>query len=137
DAIHRGPSQIIPVVSRTVYACMLAAKAVLQEPMQLLAITTPEDYMGAVTKELQQRRVQITEIKNEGDQVTIIGLAPVKELIGFAQAIRGAAQGRVIWTAEYHGYQILPPELQKKTVEEVRKRKGLDPEVKHYSFFLE
>ena len=137
DAIHRGPSQIIPVVTRTIYACMLAAKAVLQEPKQLLSITTPESYMGAVTKELQQRRCQITEIKNEGDQVIIIGLAPVKELIGFSQAIRGAAQGRVIWTAEYHGYEILPPELQKRTVEEVRKRKGMDPEVKHYSFFLE
>lgn len=137
DAIHRGPSQIIPVVSRTIYACMLAAKAVLEEPKQLLTITTPEEYMGAVSRELQQRRTQITEIKNEGDATIIIGLAPVKELIGFSQAIRGAAQGRVIWTAEYHGYEILPPELQKKTVEEVRKRKGMDPEVKHYSFFLE
>ncbi|MFH0970696.1 MAG: elongation factor EF-2 [Candidatus Diapherotrites archaeon] len=137
DAIHRGPSQIIPVVSRTIYACMLSAKAVFQEPKQLLSINVPEEYMGAVTKELQQRRVQITEIKNEGDQVIIIGLAPVKELIGFSQAIRGAAQGRVIWTAEYHGYEILPTELQKKTIEEVRKRKGMDPEVKHYSFFLE
>ena len=137
DAIHRGPSQIIPVISRTIYACMLAAKAVLEEPKQLLSITTPEEYMGAVSKELQQRRTQITEIKNEGDATIIIGLAPVKELIGFSQAIRGAAQGRVIWTAEYHGYEILPPELQKKTVEEVRKRKGMDQEVKYYSFFLE
>jgi elongation factor 2 len=137
DAIHRGPSQIIPVVSRTIYACMLAAKAVLQEPKQLLSIITPEDYLGAVSKELQQRRCQITEIKNEGDQTIIVGLAPVKELIGFSQAIRSATQGRVIWTAEYHGYEILPPELQKKTIEEIRKRKGMDPEVKHYSFFLE
>lgn len=137
DAIHRGPSQIIPVVTRTIYACMLAAKAVLQEPKQLLAITTPEAYMGSVTKELQQRRCQITEIKNEGDQVIIIGLAPVKELIGFSQAIRGATQGRVIWTAEYHGYEILPPELQKSVVVDVRKRKGMDPEVKSYDFFLE
>lgn len=137
DAIHRGPSQIIPVVSRTIFACMLAAKAVLQEPKQLLTITTPEEYMGAVSKELQQRRTQITEIKNEGDATIIIGLAPVKELIGFSQAIRGAAQGRVIWTAEYHGYEILPPELQRKTVEEVRKRKGMDVEVKPYHFFLE
>ncbi|MDZ4256641.1 MAG: EF-Tu/IF-2/RF-3 family GTPase, partial [archaeon] len=137
DAIHRGPSQIIPVVSRTIYACMLQAKAHLEEPKQLLSITTPEDYMGAVSKELQQRRCQITEIKNEGDQTIIVGLAPVKELIGFSQAIRGATQGRVIWTAEYHGYEVLPPELQKKTVEEVRKRKGMDPEVKAFHFFLE
>ena len=137
DAIHRGPSQIIPVVSRTMYACMLASKAVLEEPKQLLSITTPQDYLGPVSKELQQRRTQITEIKNEGDSTIIVGLAPVKELIGFAQSIRGATQGRVIWTAEYHGYEVVPPELQKQVVAEVRKRKGLDPEVKPYQFFLE
>ncbi len=137
DAIHRGPSQIIPVVSRTMYACMLASKAVLEEPKQLLSITTPQDYLGSVSKELQQRRTQITEIKNEGDSTIIVGLAPVKELIGFAQSIRGATQGRVIWTAEYHGYEVIPPELQKTVIAEVRKRKGLDPEVKHFSFFLE
>ncbi len=137
DAIHRGPSQIIPVVSRTMYACMLASKAVLEEPKQLLTITTPQDYLGPVSKELQQRRTQITEIKNEGDSTIIIGLAPVKELIGFSQSIRGATQGRVIWTAEYHGYEVVPPELQKQVVLEVRKRKGLDPEVKPYTFFLE
>ncbi len=137
DAIHRGPSQIIHVVSRTIFAGMLAGKAVLLEPKQLLSITTPQDYLGPVSKELQQRRCQITEIKNEGDSTMIIGLAPVKELIGFSQAIRSATQGRVIWTAEYHGYEELPPELQKSVIVEVRKRKGLDPEVKHYSFFLE
>jgi elongation factor 2 len=137
DAIHRGPSQIIPVVSRTMYACMLATKAVLEEPKQLLTITTPQDYLGSVSKELQQRRTQITEIKNEGDSTIIIGLAPVKELIGFSQSIRGATQGRVIWTAEYHGYEVVPPELQKQVITEVRKRKGLDPEVKPYQFFLE
>lgn len=137
DAIHRGPSQILPVMSRTIYACMLQGKAVLEEPKQLLTITTPQDYLGPVSKELQQRRCQITEIKTEGDSTIIIGLAPVKELIGFSQAIRGATQGRVIWTAEYHGYEILPPELQKSVVTEVRKRKGMDPEVKNFTFFLE
>ncbi len=137
DAIHRGPSQIIPVVARTIYACMLQSKAVLQEPMQLLSINTPQDYLGAVSKELQQRRCQITEIKNEGDSTFIVGLAPVKELIGFSQSIRSATQGRVIWTAEYHGYEVLPPELQKQVIVEVRKRKGMDPEVKAYHFFLE
>jgi hypothetical protein len=32
---------------------------------------------------------------------------------------------------------VVPPELQKQVVAEVRKRKGLDPEVKPYTFFLE
>lgn len=137
DAIHRGPSQMIPTVVRTIYACMLAANAVLEEPKQLLTINTPQDYLGSVSKELQQRRTQISEIKNEGELTIIIGTAPVKELIGFSQSIRGATQGRVIWTGEYSGYELLPMELQQSTIESIRKRKGMDPLVKHYSFFLE
>ena len=76
-------------------------------------------------------------MRTEGDTCIIIAKAPVKELIGFSAAIRGATQGRALWTAEYFGYEPLPRELQKIIVTEVRKRKGMDPEVKPFGFFLE
>jgi len=137
DAIHRGPAQMLPTITRGTYAGMLSADAVLYEPKQKLTITVPEDYLGAVSKELGARRTQIGEMKQEGDSSIIIGKAPVKELIGFSQSIRGATQGRAIWTAEYSGYELLPRELQKTTIESIRKRKGMDPEVKPASFFMD
>ncbi|MBN2067317.1 MAG: elongation factor EF-2 [Candidatus Diapherotrites archaeon] len=137
DAIHRGPAQVLPAVTRTIYACMLSSNPVLLEPKQTLFITVPEDYMGAVSKELGQRRTQITEMKQEGDASIFIAKAPVKELIGFSASIRGATQGRAIWTAEYSGYEQLPREMQDNVVAEVRKRKGLDPKPKSAQFFLE
>ena len=93
--------------------------------------------MGSATKELGSRRTQISEIRSEGDASIIIAKAPVKELIGFSAAIRGATEGRAIWTAEFSGYEILPRELQKQIIAEIRKRKGMDPEPKPASFFLE
>ena len=137
DAIHRGPAQVLPAITRTCYACMLSADPVLLEPKQKLFITTPQDYMGSVSKELGQRRTQIIEMKQEGDASIFIAKAPVKELIGFSAAIRGATQGRAIWTAEYSGYEQLPREMQKQVIEEVRKRKGMDLTVKSAQFFLE
>ena len=137
DAIHRGPSQVLPAITKGIYACMLNAGAVLYEPKQTLTITAPEAFMGSVTGELGQRRTQIKEMRQEGDSAIIIGKAPVKELIGFSSAMRGATQGRAQWTAEYAGYEVLPRELQKKTVSEIRKRKGMDEEVKDYTYFLE
>lgn len=137
DAIHRGPAQMLPTVSRGCYACMLSSDPVLYEPKQLLTITTPESFLGAVSKELGARRTQITEMRQEGDSSVIIGKAPVKELIGFSQSIRGATQGRVLWTAEYAGYEVLPRELQKNTITEIRKRKGMDLDIKPASYFLE
>jgi elongation factor 2 len=136
DAIHRGPAQVLPAITRTIYACMLSAKPVLLEPRQKIFINIPQDYMGAVTKELQQRRATIEEIRTEGDTTIIIAIAPVKELIGFSSAIRSATQGRAIWTAEFYDYKALPEFMQKEVIKEVRVRKGLDPEPKSAEYFL-
>jgi elongation factor 2 len=137
DSIHRGPAQILPCITRGIYACMLQAGTMLYEPKQLLAVTVPEDQMGSASRELGGRRVQITEMRQEGDSSIIIGKAPVKELIGFSSAMRGATQGRAVWTAEYYGYELLPRELQLQTVKEIRKRKGMPEEVKSWQFFLD
>jgi len=137
DAIHRGPAQVLPAVTRTCYACMLSADPILLEPKQTLFITAPQDYMGAVSKELGSRRTQISEMRQEGDASIFISKAPVKELIGFSAAIRSATQGRAVWTAEYSGYEQLPRELQRTVIAEVRKRKGLEPQPKSAEFFLD
>ncbi len=137
DSIHRGPAQVLPAITRGIYACMLQAGTLLYEPKQLLTVTVPEEQMGAASRELGGRRVQITEMRQEGDSSIIIGKAPVKELIGFSSAMRGATQGRAVWTAEYYGYELLPREIQMTTVKEIRKRKGMPEEVKTWQFFLD
>ncbi|MCX6804166.1 MAG: elongation factor EF-2 [Candidatus Diapherotrites archaeon] len=137
DSIHRGPAQVLPAVTRGIYACMLQAGSFLFEPKQLLTVTVPENQMGAASRELGGRRVQITEMRQEGDSSIIIGKAPVKELIGFSSAMRGATQGRAVWTAEYYGYELLPRDLQAETIKEIRKRKGMPEEVKTWQFFLD
>jgi len=67
DAIHRGPAQVLPAITRTAYACMLSADAVLLEPKQILSLNVPQDFLGAASKELGARRTQISEIRTEGD----------------------------------------------------------------------
>ncbi len=137
DAIHRGPSQILPLTTRTIYACVLSANPVLLEPKQKLTINVPVDYMGSVTRELSSRRAQIIDMRQEGDSSIIVAIAPVKELIGFSGDIRSATQGRAIWTAEYYGYERLPRELTDQVIKEIRERKGMGLEVKKPEFFLE
>jgi elongation factor 2 len=137
DSIHRGPAQVLPAITRGIYACMLQAGTEIFEPKQLLTVTVPENQMGSASHELGSRRVQITEMRSEGDSSVIIGKAPVKELIGFSNAMRSATQGRANWTAEYYGYEKLPTELQSIVIQEIRKRKGMGEEVKSWQFFLE
>lgn len=137
DAIHRGPAQVLPAITRGIYAAMLSADPFLLEPKQVLFLNVSSEFMGAASRELQSRRTQIQEMTPEGDYTIIIAKAPVKELIGFSAAIRGATQGRAIWTAEYAGYEMLPREMQKQVIKEVRTRKGMEPSPKPASFFMD
>lgn len=129
DAVHRGPAQVIPAVRSAIFAAILEAQPALLEPYQKVFITVPQDMMGAVTREIQGRRGQVLEIKAEGDMVTVIAKAPVKEMFGFAGAIRGATSGKVIWSTEHAGFEIVPQNLVNDFVMEVRKRKGLKLEI--------
>ena len=56
DSIHRGPAQVIPAGRNSIYGAMCQAGRVLMEPMQKVYISVPQELMGPVTSELQQRR---------------------------------------------------------------------------------
>ncbi len=128
DSIHRGPAQVIPAFRSAVYGAMCLGKRVLMEPLTKIYINCPESVMGDALRELQQRRGVIDEISQEGEATVIVARAPVAEMFGFASTIRGATQGRALWSTENSGFVPVPPELQTKVVEQIRTRKGLKPE---------
>ncbi len=136
DAVHRGPAQVIPAVRSAIFAAMLQAQPTLLEPYQKVFITVPQDMLGAVTREIQGRRGQILELRSEGDLVTVVAKAPVKEMFGFAGSIRSATSGKAIWSTEHAGFEQVPQGLLENFIMEVRKRKGLKLEIPKPEDFL-
>ena len=128
DAVHRGPAQVLPAIRKAVYGAIMLANPTLLEPIQKVFINVPQDYMGAATREIQNRRGQIVDMSQEGDMATIESTVPVAEMFGFAGDIRSAAEGRCLWSTESAGFVRLPTELQKTIIKEIRARKGLSPE---------
>lgn len=128
DSIHRGPAQVIPAGRNSIYGAMCEAKRILLEPIQKVYINVPQEIMGSVTNEVQQRRGVIEEMNQDKEEMTIIAKVPVSGMFGFASAIRSATGGKVLWSSENSGYQRVPPELQPSTVAKIRERKGLKPE---------
>ena len=128
DSIHRGPAQVIPAFRSAVYGAMCLGGRVLMEPLTKIYINCPESVMGDALRELQQRRGLIEDIHQEGEATIIAAKAPVAEMFGFASAIRGATQGRALWSTENSGFVPVPAEIQTKVVAEIRTRKGLKPE---------
>jgi elongation factor G len=82
----------------------------LLEPVMKLDLTTPDDYMGEIVGDLQQRRALIERTENRGAITTIIAHAPLKELFGYSSAIRSLSQGRASCSMEPFGYQKAPKE---------------------------
>ena len=128
DAVHRGPAQVLPAIRKAIYGAIMMAQPTLLEPMQKVFINVPQDYMGAATREIQNRRGQIIDMSQEGDMATVQSKVPVAEMFGFAGDIRSAAEGRCLWSTESAGFERLPNELQKTIIREIRQRKGLSPE---------
>jgi elongation factor 2 len=128
DSIHRGPAQTIPAARSGVYGAMCLGGRVLLEPLQKVTVNVPQEVLSGATRELQRRRGEILDMTNVGDLQTIVAKVPVAELFGFASDIRSATAGKVLWSTESLGFEILPTELQSKVVGEVRQRRGLKPE---------
>jgi len=137
DAIHRGPAQVIPAVRNALYGAITISTPTILEPMQKVFISTPQELMGDASKELNQRRSEVKDMKTEGDSVTIEAKAPVAEMFGFASAIRSATGGRVLWNTENTGFEPLPRQLQDDVVKQIRERKGLKPEPYPASYYME
>ncbi len=125
DAVHRGPSQVIPATKRAIWGAMMFADARLMEPKQKIFINVPQEYMSAVSNDIQGRRGQILDTDIQEDVLSISSKVPVAETFGFAADIRSATQGRAVWSTEYAGYEILPKALQEQVIVKVRERKGL------------
>lgn len=80
----------------------------LLEPVMRMDIVTPDDYLGEIVGDLQQRRAHIESTESRGIMTGIIAYAPLKELFGYSSAIRSLSQGRASNSMEPHGYQQAP-----------------------------
>ncbi len=91
--------------------CLSAAGIALLEPIMRLEVTTPEQYMGAIVSDLQQRRAIITRTENRGRNTIIGANAPLANLFGYADAMRTVSQGQATCTMEPSSYGPAPPEV--------------------------
>lgn len=125
DAIHRGPAQVLPAMRTAIRSAMLDANAVIFEPLQILQIESPVEYLGNLSKLIQNRRGQLLEMNQEDDHLTIKAKMPVAEMFGLASDIRSATGGRGAQFLVDQVFEKLPAELQLKVIKKIRERKGL------------
>ncbi len=125
DAIHRGPSQVIPAVRDGIKAAILSGKPTLLEPLQLIEFDAPVEYMGNLSKLIQNRRGQLLNMEQEGELVKIKAKMPVGEMFGLSSDLRSATNGRGTQFLVDQSFERLPHQLQEEIIKKLRERKGL------------
>jgi elongation factor G len=101
-----------------------SAVPVLLEPVYTVAVTVPEDHVGAILGDLSARRGQIIGVESEGHFQVIRARVPQKELYHYSTVVRSLTGGRGRHSEQFSHYAELPPEVMQKLLAERAKRNG-------------
>jgi elongation factor G len=87
-----------------------AAGTVLLEPVMRVEVSVPEEHLGDVINDLQQRRAIITATEIRGGVNVLTAEAPLASMFGYSAAVRSVSQGRASFTMAPLKYGPAPAE---------------------------
>ncbi|QDV76246.1 elongation factor G [Botrimarina mediterranea] len=90
------------------------AGVVMLEPIMALQITTPDEHMGDLVGDLQQRRAMIERTEQRGGATVIHAQAPLANLFGYSSAMRSLSQGRAGCSMTPSDYAPAPDDVVQK-----------------------
>jgi elongation factor G len=92
-------------------AAVEKAGPVILEPIMKVVVTSPEEFVGSVTGDLNSRRAIIVNMEQRGNTRLITAEAPLSEMFGYATALRGMSQGRAAYSMEPEDYRAVPANM--------------------------
>jgi elongation factor G len=87
-----------------------AAGTTLLEPVMKVEVTVPEEHLGDVINDLQQRRAIITATEIRSGVNVLTAEAPLASMFGYSAAVRSVSQGRASFTMAPLKYGPAPAE---------------------------
>jgi elongation factor G len=98
-------------------ACRKAGP-ILLEPIFSLEVVSPEDYLGDVIGNLNQRRGKIEEINDRMGAKIVTAKVPLAEMFGYATDLRNLSSGRASFSMQFDHYEPVPKFIEEKVVGE-------------------
>ncbi|MCW4019708.1 MAG: elongation factor EF-2 [Candidatus Bathyarchaeota archaeon] len=137
DPVHRGPAQIMPAVRRAIYGSFLTADPVILEPIYRIQVSVPTQWVGEVSSLLTRKRGRILSSGQKGVVLAVDGYIPVAETFGLAADLRSATSGHAFWQSQFDHWEKVPGSLATEIIADIRKRRGLPPEVPSARKFID
>jgi elongation factor 2 len=137
DPAHRGLAQLMPATRRAMLGSMLLADPALLEPILGMEIKCPQEQIGTVAGILSGKRGKLLNVEQKGVITIIQGEVPASETFDLSEVMRGGTAGKALWNTYFKTWQVVPQSIFKTLVNDVRKRKGLNPEAPTADEFID
>lgn len=92
------------------------------EPIMAVEVVTPEEFMGAVTGSICQRRGRIDQMETKGNSKIIESHVPLSEMFGYANHLRTLTQGRANFSMQFEHYEAVPFNVAEEIVKKRREQ---------------
>jgi elongation factor G len=116
---HREDSSELAFRSAARYAFEKAfrkANPIILEPIMLVEVETPNDYVGRVQGDLSSRRGLVLGSETTQDYAVIRAEVPLREMFGYARDVRSLTSGQASFSMEFAEYRQVPPSLQEQLI---------------------
>ena len=87
------------------------AKPKLLEPIMLVEITTPMEYLGDCIGDINRRRGVIRSQEPRGNGVVLQADVPLRDMFGYIGDLRAMTSGRASFTMQFGQYGIVPDNI--------------------------
>ncbi len=93
---------------------------VLLEPIMSLEVVVPDEYVGAVTNDINSRRGKISKTEVHSGIQIIGAMVPLAEMFGYSTDIRSLTQGRATFTMRFSHYGRVPKQIADEVIAKVQ-----------------
>jgi elongation factor G len=100
---------------------MQQAGPVLLEPIYVIEVTIPDEYMGDIMGDFNTRRGRVLGMEQRNNRTVIKAMVPLAEILRYGTDLRSMTQGRGIYTIEFDHYDPLPSHLMDEVVAQMQR----------------
>ncbi len=94
---------------------------ILLEPIMLVDVITPEEYLGKIIGDISSKRGIINNINDISKNKHIKADIPLSEMFGYTTILRSISKGRATYNMEFKKYNIVPKVVLKKFEKDTKK----------------
>ncbi len=96
------------------------AEPVILEPLMIIEIFTPEEFLGDLISDISAKMGRIVAVEDRFEGKVITGYIALRSIFGYTTELRSLTKGRATFTTQFSEYRKVPGAVQKEIIEKIR-----------------